>query len=235
MDQFKIFFFPFGNYNYFVWWRLSLDTSSSFFQNWFATEDTCAFFFVENRKVGSTHSTCSQPRKCSNTMYLFWSVTRSISSAQSYTSRMEDDGKRSRRTTKFRWYKRSIIICLVSSVWIQIWSGDFTQFGDNDSSDPDQDDDLRRRKSSSAVKGRKGSRNKECPGCGSSLPTSIKQCPSCDYQFTSKSMLMLTSNQTNADESQAIRDRFPFEPERVFSKIRYFVFLWILVTSSALM
>ena len=58
---------------------------------------------------------------------------------------------------------------------------------------------------------------KECPGCGTKLSVAMKQCNSCDYQFTSKSMLMLNSmnQQSVAEESQAIRDRFPFEPERV--------------------
>ncbi len=81
-------------------------------------------------------------------------------------------------------------------------------FKDLESSDEDEDVG---RKSG----GKKKVRSKECPGCGTNLSVSIKQCPSCDYQFTSKSMLMVNSTQTAAEESKSIRKRFPFEPERV--------------------
>ena len=40
----------------------------------------------------------------------------------------------------------------------------------------------------------------------------MKECPNCDYVFTSKSML--SSQSSAVEESQSIRDRFPFEPER---------------------
>ena len=56
-------------------------------------------------------------------------------------------------------------------------------------------------------------RAKDCPGCGAVLPISTKECSHCDYQFTSKSMLM--SQQSAIDESNTIREKFPFEPERV--------------------
>lgn len=58
----------------------------------------------------------------------------------------------------------------------------------------------------------KKARTKECPGCGSNLPTNQKECPHCDYVFTSKSML--GTAQTAMQESESIRDRFPFEAER---------------------
>ena len=56
-------------------------------------------------------------------------------------------------------------------------------------------------------------RAKDCPGCGANLPISTKECSHCDYQFTSKSMLV--SQQSAMEESNTIREKFPFEPERV--------------------
>ena len=94
---------------------------------------------------------------------------------------------------------------------IVYFSGDFQiHFKDLDS---ESDDDDRRK--SNANSSRKKARMKDCPGCGASVSVSTKQCQSCDYLFTSKSMLMVTSVQTAADESKSIRDKFPFEPERV--------------------
>ena len=91
------------------------------------------------------------------------------------------------------------------------FSGDFQNiFKEFDSS---EDEDANHRKGSSSNK--KRSRTKECPGCGDSLGVSIKTCPACDYQFTSKSMLLATTAQSATEESQSIRERFPFEPERV--------------------
>lgn len=55
-------------------------------------------------------------------------------------------------------------------------------------------------------------RTKECPGCGAILALSVRECRLCDYQFTSKSMLVTT--QSAAQESTQIREKFPFEPER---------------------
>ena len=60
-------------------------------------------------------------------------------------------------------------------------------------------------------------RAKDCPGCGANLPISTKECSHCDYQFTSKSMLL--SQQSAIDESNTIREKFPFEPERVSESI----------------
>jgi hypothetical protein len=88
---------------------------------------------------------------------------------------------------------------------------------DEDAGMESDDGNARKRKSSARTsRGSTGrSRTKECPGCGSKLSVSIKQCPSCDYQFTSKSMLMLNSSQSIEEESQSIREKFLFEPERV--------------------
>ena len=66
----------------------------------------------------------------------------------------------------------------------------------------------------------KTKRTKECPGCGAILALSVRECRLCDYQFTSKSMLVTT--QSAAQESTQIRERFPFEPERV-SSFAFFV------------
>ena len=67
-------------------------------------------------------------------------------------------------------------------------------------------------------KKKSSARAKDCPGCGAVLPISTKECSHCDYQFTSKSMLM--SQQSAIDESNTIREKFPFEPERVRTFIR---------------
>ena len=94
-------------------------------------------------------------------------------------------------------------------------SGDFQTKFDIGTSDEDDDSDggsVRRRKSS-AKSGKGSKRTKECPGCGAKHAVAVKECNLCDYQFTSKSMLQ--SNQSAAEESQTIRDKFPFEPERV--------------------
>lgn len=68
-------------------------------------------------------------------------------------------------------------------------------------------------KQKSKASGQKVKRTKECPGCGAILGLSIRECRLCDYQFTSKSMSMTA--QSVAQESIQIRERFPFEPERV--------------------
>lgn len=85
------------------------------------------------------------------------------------------------------------------------FSGDFQQF--DISSEEEAEEKVVRRASS------KTKRTKECPGCGANVALSTKECRFCDYQFTSKSLLV--NQQSAAQESQAIRDRFPFEPERV--------------------
>jgi hypothetical protein len=95
-----------------------------------------------------------------------------------------------------------------------ISSGDFQKFAL--SSGSDSDDSGRKRKSSVSQSAKKGGKRKECPGCGAKHAVSVRECSFCDYQFTSKSMLV--SSQGMLEESQNIRDRFPFEPERV----RYF-------------
>lgn len=69
------------------------------------------------------------------------------------------------------------------------------------------------RRSSSGSKGR---RLKECSGCGEMVATSAKVCSVCDYQFTARSISQLNASlqQGALDESEGIRDMFPFEPER---------------------
>ena len=71
----------------------------------------------------------------------------------------------------------------------------------------DGDDEDKRRAS-------KLQRTKQCPGCGASCPSALKECGSCDYRFTSKSLSMQYSAASLADESKEIQERFPFEPER---------------------
>jgi len=90
------------------------------------------------------------------------------------------------------------------------YSGDFQTggFSDIDFSD----DEKVRRPSAPKSTGKGKARTKECPGCGAFLAVSIKECAYCDYTFTSRSML--TGQQSAAEESRTIRNRFPFEPER---------------------
>jgi ribosomal protein S27AE len=95
--------------------------------------------------------------------------------------------KRSRRATRF--------------------SGDYQQF------DVSSDEDLEEKVSKRTPVNSKAKRTKECPGCGANVALATKECRFCDYQFTSKSLLV--NQQTAAQESKAIRERFPFEPERV--------------------
>lgn len=59
-------------------------------------------------------------------------------------------------------------------------------------------------------------RVKECSGCGEMVATSAKVCTMCDYQFTAKSISQLNASflQNASDESESVRDMFPFEPER---------------------
>ena len=60
----------------------------------------------------------------------------------------------------------------------------------------------------------KQKKSKDCPGCGAVLPLACRECRLCDYQFTSKSMTV--SNQSQTLESTQIREKFLFEPDRVF-------------------
>lgn len=60
--------------------------------------------------------------------------------------------------------------------------------------------------------GKPGKRTKHCPGCGASVSLSLRECPHCDNQFSSKSLLV--GLQSTLDESTSIRSKFPFEPER---------------------
>ena len=48
------------------------------------------------------------------------------------------------------------------------------------------------------------------------VATSAKVCTMCDYQFTAKSISQLNASflQNASDESESVRDMFPFEPER---------------------
>jgi ribosomal protein L37AE/L43A len=92
-------------------------------------------------------------------------------------------------------------------------SGDY-QFNFDGSSDEDKEVVIERKKSTTTSKSK---RTKECPGCGSLVAISLRECRFCDYQFTSKSLLV--NQQSAAQESQTIRDKFPFEPERVSIEI----------------
>lgn len=118
--------------------------------------------------------------------------------------------KKKKKTSK-------ISLFFSSSLLYQHFRGDYQAYRDVGSSDDEIYDDEpkpKRKTEKKAVEGRgKKARTKECPGCGAALTLAMKQCSSCDYQFTSKSMLM--SSTTAAEESQMIRERFPFEPERV--------------------
>jgi hypothetical protein len=99
----------------------------------------------------------------------------------------EGPGKRTKRATRF--------------------SGDFqTTFAELDSSE-DEKAEKKRKASAGKLK-----RTKECPGCGAVLGGALRQCTLCDYQFTSKSMIV--SAASIAQESVEVRERFPFEPER---------------------
>lgn len=93
-----------------------------------------------------------------------------------------------------------------------IKSGDFhLSFGEADTDEEEKQITEEKKRRASVAKPTK--RTKECPGCGANVPLSVRECRLCDYQFTSKSMLV--NQQTASQESSAIRDRFPFEPERV--------------------
>ena len=61
-------------------------------------------------------------------------------------------------------------------------------------------------------KGAPGGRTKECPSCGAMVGVSVKECKNCDHTFTAKSALAPTT--TAQEESDNIRDYFPFEPEK---------------------
>ena len=97
-------------------------------------------------------------------------------------------------------------------------SGDFQNlFGEYPSSEEEKE--IKKKLTSST--GKNSKRTKECPGCGAVLTISVRECRLCDYQFTSKSMLM--SQQSILQESLLVRDRFPFEPERVRIRISFIV------------
>lgn len=66
-------------------------------------------------------------------------------------------------------------------------------------------------------------KTKPCPQCGSRVGPAVKECLSCDYKFTSKSVSAVAASApsfsnlprtTQTNESLFIRSRFPFEPER---------------------
>jgi len=79
-------------------------------------------------------------------------------------------------------------------------------------SSEDEEVEVKKKKASTPGNGRT-KRSKECPGCGAVLSLSVRECGLCDYQFTSKSMLV--TQQSATQEAQQIREKFPFEPERV--------------------
>lgn len=90
-------------------------------------------------------------------------------------------------------------------------SGDY-QMGHFSDIDTDEED-RPAKKNTPKPKALGKARLKECPGCSAMVAVAVKECTYCDYVFTSKSMLV--SGQTAAEESQSIRERFPFEPDRV--------------------
>jgi hypothetical protein len=108
----------------------------------------------------------------------------------------------------------NIEIYINFKVWIfyfiNFFSGDFQNlFGEY----PSSEDEKENKKKLITSGNRSSKKTKECPGCGAVLAISVRECRLCDYQFTSKSMLM--SQQSIIQESLQVRDRFPFEPERV--------------------
>jgi len=139
---------------------------------------------------------------------------------------VEDEGKRARRSTRYRCHTfdsndhPTTDWCCYC--YCYLISGDFQTRFELPSSDEDADSDAgpKKRKVGRPPGPGKTKRTKECPGCGAKHSLSMKECNFCDYQFTSKSMLVTT--QSAAEESQHIRDRFPFEPERV--SLPYLVF-----------
>ncbi len=90
-------------------------------------------------------------------------------------------------------------------------------FAEGGSSDEDFEVEAKKKKAASG----KTKRSKECPGCGAMLAISVRECGLCDYQFTSKSLLM--TQQSAAQEAVQIRDKFPFEPERVRVILLFFL------------
>ena len=84
---------------------------------------------------------------------------------------------------------------------------------DNDT-DSESDDEVRKGpgRPRGSVKTKSTARTKECPGCSSQLSTATKVCSYCDYVFTTKSMVV--TKEMMLEESDKIRTRFPFEPER---------------------
>lgn len=92
-------------------------------------------------------------------------------------------------------------------------SGDYQKkFLDLASDEEDMETEPEETKRRSTSRSSKRMRQKECPGCGAMLSVSMRECPYCDNQFSSKSMLVTT--QTAAEESNVVRAKFPFEPER---------------------
>lgn len=89
-------------------------------------------------------------------------------------------------------------------------SGDYNFTFAESSEEEIEIEDRKKKPTASASKAKK---TKECPGCGANVAISLRECRSCDYQFTSKSMLV--EQISVVQESQSIRDKFPFEPEKV--------------------
>lgn len=107
----------------------------------------------------------------------------------------------------------AFFLSIVYITRIPITSGDFQMhFNEGGSSEDEEIEEYRRMKKASAGP-TKSKRSKECPGCGATVALSVRECGLCDYQFTSKSMS--NTALSAAQESANIRDKFPFEPERV--------------------
>ena len=137
---------------------------------------------------------------------------------------LQENSKRLRRKTQFRYGAYSTMLCVVCmphlcACLFYCCSGDFhtdvASSGDEESFEEVKTKPDRRKSDgrTKANKSAKSARVKSCPGCGASVSVSVKECSYCDYLFTSKSMLITA--QSAADESRQIRDTFPFQPERV--------------------
>lgn len=136
---------------------------------------------------------------------------------------MAEEGKRQRRTTQFRWDTANWQQAPVYSICFS--SGDFQMhFNEGGSSEDEEIEEYRRAKKANAGAA-KSKRNKECPGCGAMLALSVRECGLCDYQFTSKSMS--NTALSAAQESQNIREKFPFEPERVSTNPSSLLIQWL--------
>lgn len=122
----------------------------------------------------------------------------------------------------FHLNHRNIVDNLFTPCFSSYYSGDYQKIFAEFESSEDEKEEIAANKRKSAANPSKQKRTKDCPGCGAVLAISVRECRLCDYQFTSKSMLQ--SSQSAQQESLQIREKFPFEPERVsLSNFRSFI------------